>query len=120
MLKTQGEFESLVCNGVAQIMSGVLGRGPKTIKCHIFQEMVYLRVWNEYSKIESQLILSENGGNILKNYRNNMVLGVRDVFEKMISGVFDIKLINLHHDITVANGEEILIFTLESIPNFTN
>lgn len=117
-MKTQGEIEGLICKGVTQIMLGVLGRGPKNIKCHIFKELVYLTILNEYSIMENNLVLSENGGDILKNYRHNAVLGLNDVFKELTASILNIKLINIHHDIAVNNGEEILIFTLESIPNF--
>ena len=117
-MKTQGQSESLICNGVTQIMLGFLGRGPKTIKCHIFEEMIYSRIWNKYSSAEDSLILTEIGSEILKNYRINSMLSVHSVFEKLIIDTFSIKLINFHHDITVVNGEEVLIFTLESIPKF--
>jgi len=116
--KTQGEAESLVCDGITQILLGVLGRGPKKITCHIFKEMIYVRVYVQYTTSENILILSSNGCEILKDYRHNIMLGIDDTFKELINRIFNNKLVNFHHDITMINGEEIIIITLESIPKF--
>ena len=119
-MKTQYESEILVCNGVLQILLGILGREkPKNITCHIFKEMIFVRVWNKYTSAEDTLMLTGNGGDVLKIYRHNIMMGVIEVFKELINKIFIIKLINFHHDITIINGEEILIFTLESIPDFS-
>jgi uncharacterized protein YbcI len=46
------------------------------------------------------------------------MLGVDDTFKELVNRIFYNKLVNFHHDITMINGEEIIIFTLESIPKF--
>jgi uncharacterized protein YbcI len=100
-------------------MLGVLGKSPKTINCHIFNEMVYIRSCIEYTRSEKSLILSENGCNLLKDYRHNTILSAIDTFKEISIDTFNIKLVNFHHDITPINGEEILVFTLESIPELS-
>jgi uncharacterized protein YbcI len=88
-MNSQGEAESLVCDGITQILLGVLGRGPKKITCHIFKEMIYVRVYVQYTTSENNLILSSNGCEILKDYRHNMMLGIDDTFKELINRIFN-------------------------------
>lgn len=115
-MRSQGEAENLICSGVNQILHGAVGRGPARIRCHIFEDMVTVRCWNKFTFAENQLILG--GKDILKDYRKSMLMSVSDSFLMLIRTIFDIELVNFHHDITLTNGEEVLIFSLESVPAF--
>lgn len=115
-MRSQGEAENLICSGVNQILHGAVGRGPARIRCHIFEDMVTVRCWNQFTFAENQLIAS--GKDILKEYRKSLLMRVSDSFLMLIRSVFGIELVNFHHDITLTNGEEVLLFSLESAPAF--
>ncbi len=64
-MKTQGEIEAAICEGISRFEQEYMGRGPKDIHAHL--------------------------------------LG-------------DLLVVSLHHDISAATGEEVVLFTLASPP----
>jgi uncharacterized protein YbcI len=115
-MQTQGEAENLMCRGVSQIMQGILGHGPQTIKCHIFDDTVMVRMSNRFNAMEHRLANSKSS--IIKDYRESLIESVRDSFDNMILSIFDVPLLSIHHDILLPGGEEVFLFTLAGIPSF--
>lgn len=60
----------------------------------------------------------EKGRDLLKQVRTHLIEMVRPLMESMVQEITGIKVISLHHDISTATGEEMVLFTLVETPLF--
>jgi uncharacterized protein YbcI len=120
-MKTQGEIEATVCEGVTRFEQDYMGRGPKDIHTHLVGDLVVVRLRGVLTAAEQQLVRTlpaEKGRDLLKQVRTHLVETARPVMEAMIEKATGVKIVSLHHDISTITGEEIMIFTLASAPAF--
>ncbi len=120
-MKTQGEIEATVCEGVTRFEQDYMGRGPKDIHTHLVGDLVVVRLRGVLTAAEQQLVRTlpaEKGRDLLKQVRTHLVETARPVMEAMIEKATGVKIVSLHHDISTVTGEEIMIFTLASAPAF--
>jgi uncharacterized protein YbcI len=120
-MKTQGEIEATVCEGVTRFEQDYMGRGPKDIHTHLVGDLVVVRLRGVLTAAEQQLVRTlpaEKGRDLLKQVRTHLVETARPVMEAMIEKATGVKIVSLHHDISTITGEEIMIFTLASAPAY--
>ena len=120
-MKTQGEIEAAVCEGIARFEQDYMGRGPKDIHAHLLGDLLVVRLKGVLTVAEQQLVASlpaEKGRDLLKQVRIHLVETARPVMEAMIQEITGIKVVSLHHDISTVTGEEVMIFTLANSPLF--
>lgn len=120
-MKTQGEIEAAVCEGIARFEQDYMGRGPKDIHTHLIGDLLVVRLHGVLTAAEQQLVKSlpaENGRNLLKQVRTQLIETARPLMEAMIQEVTGVKVLSLHHDISTSTGEEIVLFTLAESPAF--
>ena len=53
-----------------------------------------------------------------KQVRTHLIETARPLMEALVEEATDIKVVSLHHDISTATGEEIVLFTLAMAPSF--
>jgi uncharacterized protein YbcI len=119
--KTQGEIEAAICQGISRFEQEYMGRGPKDIHAHLIGDLLVVRLQGVLTAAEQQLVKSlpaENGRNLLKQVRTQLIETARPLMETMIFEVTGAKVLSLHHDISTATGEELVIFTLTGSPGF--
>jgi uncharacterized protein YbcI len=120
-MKTQGEIEAAVCDGVSRFEQEYMGRGPKHIHAHLLGDFLVVRLQGVLTAAEQQLVKSlsaEKGRDLLKQVRTQLIETARPVLEAMIQDVTGAKVVSLHHDISTVTGEEVVIFTLAESPLF--
>ncbi len=120
-MKTQGEIEAAICEGVRQFEQEYMGRGPKDVRTHLIDDLLVVRLQGVLTAAEQQLVGSlpaAKGRELLKQVRTQLVETARPVLEKMVQEVAGVKVISLHHDISTLTGEEIVLFTLSTSPVF--
>jgi uncharacterized protein YbcI len=120
-MKTQGEIEATVCEGITRFEQDYMGRGPKDIHTHLVGDLVVVRLRGVLTAAEQQLVRTlpaEKGRDLLKQVRTHLVETARPVMEAMIEKATGVKIVSLHHDISTVTGEEVMIFTLASAPAF--
>jgi len=120
-MKTQGEIEAAVCEGITRFEQDYMGRGPKDIHAHLIGDLLVVRLQGVLTAAEQQLVkalAAEKGRDLLKQVRTHLVETARPVMEKMIEKATGIKVLSLHHDISTTTGEELVIFTLAAAPGF--
>jgi uncharacterized protein YbcI len=120
-MKTQGEIEATVCEGITRFEQDYMGRGPKDIHTHLIGDLVIVRLKGVLTAAEQQLVRTlpaEKGRDLLKQVRTHLVETARPVMEEMIEKVTGVKIVSLHHDISTITGEEVMVFTLVSSPSF--
>ena len=120
-MKTQGEIEAAVCEGIAHFEQDYMGRGPKDIHTYLIGDLLVVRLKGVLTVAEQQLVASltaEKGRDLLKQVRIQLIETARPVMEAMIQEIAGAKVVSLHHDISTTTGEEVVLFTLAGSPVF--
>jgi len=142
-LKSQGEIEAAVCDGISRFQQEFLGRGPRDIHAHLIGSLLVVRLQGVLTPAERQLIAprhepadatgngngsgqdqpditaghdSGNGRALLKQVRTHMVATGRPRLESIVENAVGVKLVSVHHDISTVTGEEVLVFSLAEPP----
>jgi uncharacterized protein YbcI len=120
-MKTQGEIEAAVCEGINRFERDYMGRGPKEIHTHLIDALLVIQLQGVLTAAEQQLVgapPAEQGRNLLKQVRTQLIETARPVLEAMIQETAGVKVVSLHHDISTVTGEELVVFTLAESPVF--
>jgi uncharacterized protein YbcI len=120
-MKTQGEIEAAICEGMSRFEQEYMGRGPKDIHAHLLGDLLVVRLQGVLTAAEQQLVKSlpaEKGRDLLKQVRAHLVETARPVMEALVEAVTGVKVLSLHHDISTLTGEEVVLFTLQQSPFF--
>src|SRR5437016_1773242 len=120
-MKTQGEIEAAICEGISRFEQDYMGRGPKDIHTHLIGDLLIVRLQGVLTAAEQQLVKTlpaEKGRDLLKQVRTHLIETARPVMEAMIQEITGAKVLSLHHDISTTTGEEIVLFTLAEPPSF--
>ena len=120
-MKTQGEIEAAICEGISRFEQEYMGRGPKDIHAHLIGDLLVVRLQGVLTAAEQQLVKSlpaEKGRDLLKQVRTHLIETARPVMEAMVQEVTGVKVLSLHHDISTVTGEEVVLFTLAESPAF--
>jgi uncharacterized protein YbcI len=118
-MRTQGEVEAAICDGMARFEQEYMGRGPKDIRTHLIGDLLVVRLQGVLTAAEQHLVKSlpgEKGRDLLKQVRIQLMETARPVLEATVQEVTGVKILSLHHDISTVTGEELVIFTLAEPP----
>ena len=118
-MKTQGEIEAAICEGIRRFEQDFMGRGPKDIRSHLIDDLVVIRLQGVLTAAEEQLVQSQptdKGRDLLKQVRIQLIETARPVLEATVLEITGVKVLSLHHDVSTATGEELVIFTLAESP----
>ena len=120
-MRTQGEIEAAICEGISHFEQEYMGRGPKDIHAHLLGDLLVVRLQGVLTAAEQQLVKSlpaEKGRDLLKQVRTQLIEMARPVLEAMVQEVTGVKVVSLHHDISTVTGEEVVLLTLAESPPF--
>jgi uncharacterized protein YbcI len=118
-MKSQGEIEAAICEGISRFEQDYMGRGPKDIHAHLIGDLLVVRLTGVLTAAEQHLVKSlpaEKGRDLLKQVRTHLIETARPLMEAMVQDVTGVKVVSLHHDISTATGEEVVLFTLADAP----
>ncbi|MGO8899970.1 MAG: DUF2294 domain-containing protein [Isosphaeraceae bacterium] len=118
-MKTQGEIEASICQGMIRLELEYMGRGPKDIRTHLIDDLVVVRLQGVLTAAEQHLVKSlpaEKGRDLLKQVRTHLLETARPLMEAMVQEITGVKVRSLPHDISTATGEEVVLFTLIQAP----
>ena len=118
-MKTQGEIEAAVCDGITRFEQEYMGRGPKDIRAHLLGDLLVVRLQGVLTAAEQQLVKTapaDKGRDLLKQVRTHLMETARPIIEAMIAEITGVKVRSLHHDISTVTGEEVVLFTLAESP----
>src|SRR3954471_10686136 len=119
-MRTQGEIEAAVCDGVSRFEQEFMGRGPKDIRAHLLGDLLVVRLQGVLTAAEQHLVKSlppEKGRDLLKQVRTQLIETARPVLERMVEEATGVKVSSLHHDISTLTGEEVVLFSLAQPPD---
>ena len=118
-MKTRGEMEAAVCQGITQLEQEYMGRGPKHIQTHLLDDLLVVRLQGVLTAAEQHLVQTrqpDKGRDLLKQVRTELIETARPVLEELVLKITGVKVLSLHHDISVVTGEEVVLFTLAESP----
>jgi uncharacterized protein YbcI len=119
-MKTQGEIEASICEGISHFEQEYMGRGPKVIHAHLVGDLLVVRLQGVLTAAEQHLVKSlpvEKGRDLLKQVRTHLLETARPRLERMVQEITGKRTISMHHDISTVTGEEIVLFTLVDAPD---
>jgi uncharacterized protein YbcI len=120
-MKSQGEIEAAVCEGIGRFQQEYMGRGPKDIHTHLIGDLLVVRLQGVLTAAEQQLVKTlpaEKGRCLLKEVRTQLMETARPALETMVQDITGVQVLSLHHDISTVTGEEVILFTLAAAPAF--
>ena len=120
-MKTQGEVEAAICDGITRFEQEYMGRGPKDIRAHLLGDLLVVRLKGVLTAAEQHLVKTlpaEKGRDLLKQVRTHLVQTARPLLEAMVQDIIGMKIVSLHHDISTVTGEEVILFTLSEPASF--
>ena len=138
-MKSQGEIEAAVCDGISRFQQEFIGRGPRDIHSHLIGSLLVVRLQGVLTPAERQLIAPRlepaaagaapgseldnangngngNGRSLLKQVRSHMVATGRQRLADIVENAVGVKLVSVHHDISTVTGEELIVFSLAEAP----
>jgi uncharacterized protein YbcI len=133
-MKSQGEIEAAVCDGVSRLQQEFLGRGPQDIRSHLLGSLLVVRLQGVLTQAERRLMAGswssavapeldghdgsarENGRSLVKQVRSHVMAVARPRLAELVETTTGVKLISLHHDISTITGEELLVMSLDGQP----
>ena|ERR1700722_6959014 len=120
-MKTQGEIENAVSDGMGRFEQEYMGRGPKDVRAYLIDDLVVVRLVGVLTAAEQHLVkalAAEKGRDLLKQVRSHLIETARPTMETMVHEITGIPVRSLHHDISTVTGEEVVLFTLVESPPF--
>jgi uncharacterized protein YbcI len=119
-MKTRGEIEAAISDGISRFEQDYMGRGPKDIHAHLLGDLLVVRLQGVLTAAEQHLVKSlpsAKGRDLLKQVRTHLIETARPVLEAMVEKVTGVKVVTMHHDISTRTGEEVVLFTLAGSPD---
>lgn len=124
VLRSQGEIEAAVCDAVARFQQEYMGRGPRHVHTHLIDNKLFVHLEGVLTAAEQRLMdAHSSGGNgrgaeLLKQLRSHLVLAGKVMLDTLVREATGTQPVSVHHDISPTTGEEVLIFTLASPPQY--
>lgn len=121
-MRSRGEIEAAVCGAVSRFQQDYLGRGPRDIQAHLVDDKLVVHLRGVLSAAEQRLIECDGdagvrGADLVRQLRSHLVLTGRSVLEALVAHATGATPVNLHHDISTATGDELIVLTLAAAPD---
>jgi uncharacterized protein YbcI len=120
-MKTQGEIQSAIADGMTRFEQEYMGRGPKDVRAHLIEDLIVVRLKGVLTAAEQHLVKTlppEKGRDLLKQVRSQLLEIARPTMEAMVAEITGACVVSFHHDISTVTGEEVVLFTLSESPTF--
>ena len=121
-MASKGQLEAQISEAIIKFEKEYMGRGPLETKTYIIDDMVLVRLKGVLTQAEYQLAkAAENtkGRDLIKQVRIELLEKGRPLLEAVVEAITKVKVKSLHTDISTATGERIILFTLESVLDFS-
>ena len=80
-MKTLGELEAAICEGISRFEQEYMGRGPKNIHAHLIGDLVVVRLQGVLTAAEQHLVKTlpaEKGRDLLKQVRTLSLIHISE------------------------------------------
>lgn len=116
---TQNESEAAICDGILRFQEEYMGWRSEQISSHLIKDLLVVRILGVLTLAERQLgrsLSPEKGRNLIKQARNQLLELARPMIESLVHEVTGVKVLSMHHDLSTATGEELIVFSLSGTP----
>lgn len=110
---TKSEAETAIRNAVIKFEQEFMGRGPMEVKAFILRDIVLVRLKGVLTPAERQLAKSEDGVEMVKRMRQNLIAQGRDKLCAQISEITGATILGLFTDIDTSIGERIIVCSFD-------
>src|SRR4029077_18770456 len=96
-MKTQGEIEAEICEGISRFEQEYMGRGPKHINAHLIDDLLVVRLQGVLTAAEQHMVKTlpgEKGRDLLKQVRTHLIETARPLMEAMVQEVTGMKVLS--------------------------
>ena len=103
-MKTQGEIEAAVCEGIGRFQQEYMGRGPRSIHTHLIGDLLVVRLQGVLTAAEQQLVKTlqaEKGRGLLKQVRTQLMETARPALEAMVRDITGAEVVLDEGDVRV-------------------
>lgn len=121
MAKTRGQIEAEISEAIIKFEKEYMGRGPDETKTYIIDDMVLIRLKGVLTPAEKQLAKADEGTkgrSLIKQVRIELIEKARMLLDTIVGDITGQKVKSLHTDISTVTGERVIIFVLETAPEF--
>lgn len=118
-MRTRGELESAVGQGMSRFEQEYIGRGPRDVHAHLIGDLLIIRLYGVLTAAEQHLaatLPADHGRRLIKEVRRHLIEGARRQIESMVQMLTGVRVLSLHHDISTVTAEEVVVFTLSEEP----
>ncbi len=118
-MKTLGEIEAAICEGMTRFEQESMGRGSQDFHAPLLGDLLVVRLKGVLMAAEQQLVKrlpAEKGRDLLQQVRTQLIEAARPVLEAMVQEGTGAQALSLHHDISTGTGEEVVRFSLAGPP----
>jgi uncharacterized protein YbcI len=117
-MRTQGEIEAAICEGIGRFEQEYRGRGPKDIRAFLLEDFIVVRLQGLLTPAEQQLAKfpSAKGRDLLKQVRVHLIETAKPLIQAMVQEITGVKVVSLHHDVSTVTGEAFVVLTLAERP----
>ena len=118
---TKAECEAAICEGVLRFQDEYMGWRSEKIRTYFIKDLLVVRIDGALALAERQLcksVSAEKGRDLIKQVRKQLMELARRMMESIIHEVTGVKVLSMHHDISIVTGEEVVLFSLVEEPRF--
>lgn len=113
MAQTRGQLEAEISQLLIKFAKEHLGRGPEEAKTHIFEDVIFVRLFGVLTSAEKHLAREADGARLIKEMRLRLMESSREPLGDLMVERIGCKVVSLHTDLSVRTGEEIIVFILD-------
>ena len=111
--ETKGQLEAEISEALIRFEKEYMGRGPKEANTYVIEDMVLIRLKGVLTPAEQKLAISQEGADLIKKTRVQLLENARTLLEKIIKDIMGYNVKSMHSDISAKTGERIIIFILD-------
>ena len=111
--RTKGEAETAIRNAIIKFEQEFMGRGPMDVKAFIIRDLVLVRLKGVLTPAERQLAKSEDGVEMVKAMRQNLITQGRERLCTQLTEITGASVSGLFTDIDTHVGERVIVFSLD-------
>jgi uncharacterized protein YbcI len=109
---SKGQIEAEISKAIIKFEREHMGRGPKEVRTHLIEDIVFVRLKGVLTSAEQQLAKNDGGMELIKRVRANLLENSKLLLEQIICSITETRLISMHTDISTITGERVILFTV--------
>lgn len=110
---TKGQLEAKISEAISKFEIEYMGRGPKSIRTYIINDLIIVRLSGFLSPSEQKLTDTPQGIELFKKMRSSLFEGGRGYLETLLTDFINVAIVSTHSDISTKTGEKIIIITAD-------